>query len=318
MQCDRRRALEIVPILDTHSRHPNAVITLQAPLCTQAKNTGQGVDILLAEPQRIGVIAMFGISVQPCMSRILARLPHPNITYPVDNGRIRDGFPFLAMEYVEGRRIDAWCQRHTVSLRACVALFLKVCMAVQYAHRHRVIHCDIKPANILVTEAGEPKLLDFGIARLLGDEASMCVRTAPIPRALTLAYASPEQILGERLSTAVDVWALGVVLYQLLCGVRPFGGNDDTVASPLRVSNAIVAGRVRPPSRQAGRRDKVPVELDAITLKALRRDPGQRYASVAELTVDLRCWLDSRPIRACYDACPYRCGCSHAATVLEG
>lgn len=237
--------------------------------------------------------------------RILARLAHPNIAYLVDSGRTRNGRPFLAMEYVEGERIDSWCRHHALSIPACVKLFLKVCAAVEYAHRQLVIHRDIKPSNILVTDAGEPKLLDFGIARLLGEDTKANLRTVTALRALTIAYASPEQILGEPLSTAVDVWSLGVVLYQLLCGVRPFSGEDDT-ASPLQVSNAIVAGRVRPPSYHGDRYGKVPVDLDAVVLKALRREPGRRYASVAELAADLQCWLDLRPVQAHHGARWYR------------
>ena len=257
--------------------------------------------------------------------RILASLHHPNIAHLVDAGISSAGRPFLAMEYVEGEHIDTWCRDRALPLRARVELFLKVCAAVEYAHRHLVIHRDIKPANILVGADGEPKLLDFGIARLLDDGADD-LRTETGMRALTLAYASPEQVAGKPLSTATDVYSLGVVLYQLLTGSRPF----DHLATAHEVSNAIVSGEIPPPSRllrrQAGAtsvqanageapaqaapapppRWRVPADLDAIILKALRREPAQRYASVAELADDLGRWLASRPVRARRGHWPYR------------
>src|SRR5690606_2482942 len=162
----------------------------------------------------------------------------------VDAGVSAQGRPFLAMEHVEGEHIDRWCQARKLALRPRIELFLKVCAAVEHAHRHLVIHRDIKPANILVTAAGEPKLLDFGIARLLEGESAV-QRTETGQRALTLAYASPEQVAGQPLSTATDVYSLGIVLYQLLTGARPF----DHLQSPHLVSNAIVAGEITPPSR---------------------------------------------------------------------
>ena len=256
--------------------------------------------------------------------RILASLNHPNIAHLVDAGVNAEGRPFLAMEYVDGERIDHWCEVHAVSLRARIGLFLKVCAAVEYAHRHLVIHRDIKPANILVTAEGEPKLLDFGIARLLDDDGAN-LRTETGLRALTLAYASPEQIEGTALSTATDIYSLGVVLYQLVTGARPF----DHLESAHLLSNAIVSGEITPPSRQTRQHARnalpttaahmetaataratderrhhpqmkwrVPADVDAIILKALRREPAQRYASVAEFADDLRRFLTSRPVRA--------------------
>ncbi|MGY0556579.1 protein kinase domain-containing protein [Lysobacter sp. A421] len=236
-------------------------------------------------------------------ARILAGLSHPNIAGLLDAGRMRDGQPFLAMEYVEGERIDRWCAARTLSLQARIRLFLKVCAAVQYAHRHLVIHRDLKPANILVDADGEPKLLDFGIARLLGDGAA--ARTETGQHALTLAYASPEQIRNQTLSTASDVWQLGVVLYELVSGVRPFPQSE----SPLTLTHAILSGEVPPPSRArsagaatarpgAERRLKIPADIDAIVLKAMRAAPGERYAGVADLAIDLQRHLDSRPVLA--------------------
>ena len=241
--------------------------------------------------------------------RILAQLDHPNIARLIDAGVNADGRPFLAMELVEGERIDRWCAARALATRARIELFLEVCAAVEHAHRQLVIHRDIKPANILVTDRGEPKLLDFGIARLLAHDDTE-PRTETALRALTLAYASPEQIGGEPLGTASDIYSLGVVLYELLAGVRPF----DHLGSPHLASGAIVADdEVTPPSRIADVAGKapesanariapppvrVPRDLDAIILKALRRDPAQRYASVAALADDLRRFLRSEPVHA--------------------
>ena len=249
--------------------------------------------------------------------RILAQLDHPNIARLIDAGVNADGRPFLAMELVEGERIDRWCAARALATRARIALFLEVCAAVEHAHRQLVIHRDIKPANILVTDRGEPKLLDFGIARLLAhDDADP--RTETALRALTFAYASPEQVSGEPLGTASDIYSLGVVLYELVTGVRPF----DHLGSPHLASGAIVADdEITPPSRIAGAPGKtpgsadartraavvrVPRDLDAIILKALRRDPVQRYASVAALADDLRRFLASEPVHARRGHWPYR------------
>ncbi|HEX5306342.1 MAG TPA: serine/threonine-protein kinase, partial [Dyella sp.] len=141
--------------------------------------------------------------------RILGSLSHPGIAHLIDGGSTRDGRPFLALEYVQGERIDEWCERQQLSLRRRVVLFLKVCAAVRHAHERLVIHRDIKPANILVTADGEPKLLDFGIARLLDQVGGVAsAQTMTMQRALTLAYASPEQVRGEPLGTRADVWSL--------------------------------------------------------------------------------------------------------------
>ena len=237
--------------------------------------------------------------------RILGSLSHPGIAHLIDGGSTRDGRPFLALEFIEGERIDQWCERHQLSLRRRVVLFLKVCAAVRHAHERLVIHRDIKPANILVTADGEPKLLDFGIARLLDHVGGVAAaQTMTMQRALTLAYASPEQVRGESLGTRADVWSLGVVLYQLVCGERPFGTAESD--SPLDISNAIVTGRMLPPSRRVRREAAgaithsraVPPDIDAIVMKALRRNPAERYATVGEMVADLENFLDLRPVRA--------------------
>lgn len=237
--------------------------------------------------------------------RILAALDHPGIVKLVDGSSTCDSRPFLAMEYVEGERIDQWCERLGLSLRQRVALFLKVCAAVRHAHERMVIHRDIKPANILVTADGEPKLLDFGIARLFDEVGGLAAtQTLTMQRVLTPGYASPEQLRGEVLGEQADVWSLGVVLYQLVCGERPFAAAHTD--SLLDVSHAIVTGPLLAPSRRIprdrgswrkGSRD-VPADMDAIVMKALRRNPMERYASVAELSADLVHFLESRPVRA--------------------
>ncbi|WP_051414190.1 serine/threonine protein kinase [Pseudoxanthomonas suwonensis] len=233
--------------------------------------------------------------------RILANLQHPNIAQFIDGGLSADGQPFLAMEYVEGDRIDHWCETRKLPLNARIRLFLKVCAAVEHAHQRLVIHRDLKPANILVRADGEPKLLDFGIARLTTGDAHAADPTATAHHALTLAYASPEHIEGRPLSTAADVWSLGVVLYELVAGVRPHHG----VESGHLLPGAIVSGEIRPPSASACHApspdagvSRIPADVDAIVMKALRRDPGDRYPSVAALADDLRRFLDSRPVSA--------------------
>ncbi|BFI96667.1 MAG: hypothetical protein RSP_21770 [Rhodanobacter sp.] len=245
--------------------------------------------------------------------RILATLSHPNIAHLIDGGTTCDGRSFLALEYVHGERIDRWCEQQQLPLRERVQLFLKVCAAVHYAHQRLVIHRDLKPGNILVTDEGEPKLLDFGIARLLDHVGGVAAtQTRTDLRALTLAYASPEQLRGRPLGTGADVWSLGVVLYQLVCGVRPFG--DDDEVSPVSLSQAIDTGKLLPPSRrlrlsQSGAvplRREVPADIDAIVMKALRRDPCQRYAGVDALADDLRRFLAARPVRARQGAAWYR------------
>ncbi|MEW9623853.1 serine/threonine-protein kinase [Rhodanobacter geophilus] len=262
--------------------------------------------------------------------RILATLNHPNIAHLIDGGTTSDGRSFLALEYVQGERIDRWCERQNLPLRERVALFLKVCAAVHYAHQHLVIHRDLKPGNILVTDEGEPKLLDFGIARLLDHVGGVAAtRTQTDMRSLTLAYASPEQLHGRPLGTGADVWSLGVVLYQLVCGVRPFGDGDEV--SPVRLSQAIDTGKLLPPSRRLRKSDvtslrrEVPADIDAIVMKSLRRDPCERYAGVDALAADLQRYLTARPVRARQGAAWYRArlflrrhavGASAAALVL--
>ena len=239
--------------------------------------------------------------------QILSRLSHPNIARLIDGGLTADGRPFLATEFVDGDPIDQWIEHRHSRLVERLELFLKVCSAVDYAHRHMVIHRDLKPHNILVTPDGEPKLLDFGIARLLDQPDQTLVTREQTGQHLTLAYASPEQIEGGGLSAATDVYSLGVVLYQMLAGVRPF----DHVEPAHLLPAAILGGEIVPP----GKRNRptpgkgiarVPQDLDAIAMHALKRQPDERYGSVKELAEDVQRFLDHRPVQARHNHAIYR------------
>lgn len=251
----------------------------------------------------------------------LARLDHPNVTRLLDGGTTPDGRPYLVMEYVEGRPIDLYCHDMRATIAQRLELFTTVCAAVAYAHRNLVIHRDVKPSNVLVADDGTVKLLDFGIARWLDHEDGTAV-TATITRlrAMTPEYASPEQIRGEPVSTATDVYSLGVLLYELLCGRRPFRLRDlphyeadRTVCEedPPLPSSAVGRGRragaIRLPfADRAGR--ALRGDLDTIVMTALRKDPARRYGSVEQFADDVRRYLDSRPIRARKDTFVYRAG----------
>ena len=216
--------------------------------------------------------------------QILASLSHPNIARLLDAGHREDGQPYLVMEYVGGKTIDVYCAG--LSVRHKIALFLKVCAAVSYLHRNLVVHRDLKPSNILVTEEREPKLLDFGIAKILDSAGDVTVTNV---RMLTPEYASPEQAGGERMTTATDIYSLGAVLYKLLTGASPYqstGKSPASSTSPRKIS---------PPSKLA---PDLKGDLEAILLKALREEPQERYASVEQLSGDLENYLASRPIRA--------------------
>ena len=224
--------------------------------------------------------------------RILSRLNHANIAHLIDGGLTAEGRPFLATEFVDGEPIDVWCQQKLPEQRARLGLFLKVCTAVDYAHRHMVIHRDLKPPNILVTAEGEPKLLDFGIAHLLdADEPADDPPGKPDstqPAALTLGYASPEQLQGRTLGVATDVFSLGVLLQELLTGQRPYGDIDD----PQARQAAIMSGQ---PDR---RPLELPRDLQCIIEKATAREADARYESVRSLVDDLQRFLESRPVQA--------------------
>jgi eukaryotic-like serine/threonine-protein kinase len=236
--------------------------------------------------------------------QILASLDHPRIARLLDGGIDTEGDPFLAMEYVEGEPIDRYCASRRMSVPSRLRLFLQVCEAVDHAHRHLIVHRDLKPSNILVTSDGAVKLLDFGIAKLLQPTLDPGERgdTATRLRALTPEYASPEQVRGERVTTASDVYALGVLLYELLTGVRPYA---PSVRTPHELERAVCEAHPTRPSTAAGRRE-LRGDLDDIVLKALRKEPERRYPSAALLRDDLERHLGGLPVRAREGSRTYR------------
>lgn len=258
--------------------------------------------------------------------QILASLNHSNIARLLDAGETQDGQPFLVMEYIHGEPVDRFCDRSQLDIRARLELFLEICSAVQYAHQNLVVHRDLKPANILVTSEGAPKLLDFGIAKLLdtSEAAAALALTRMNDRLLTPEYASPEQILGRPVTTASDVYALGVVLYELLTGLRPYVvpasasqlelERSICITDPLRPSAAVrramdsgpldgqseilalalARGAVTPEKLQK----RLLGDIDAIVMRALRKEPHHRYGSVEQLAADVQRYLSSKPVQA--------------------
>ena len=260
--------------------------------------------------------------------QILASLDHPNIAHLLDGDTTEDGVPYLVMELVKGTPIDEYCDQHRLAVTQRLRLFRDVCSAVQYAHQRLVIHRDIKPGNILVTEEGVPKLLDFGIAKILNPAAGA---EATVAHPMTPEYASPEQIRGEPITTATDVYSLGVVLYHLLTGRSPYPRDTKSThelaraicdADPARPSTAFLKERsgraegesVRSPEEVAGAREGSPAklqrrlqgDLDDITLMALRKEPSQRYGSVERFAEDIQNHLEGRPVNASKGSWNYR------------
>lgn len=244
--------------------------------------------------------------------QILARLTHPNITQILDGGVHGGERPYLVLQFVDGRPITEYCDAHRLPRHGRLRLFLTVCAAVGYAHRHLVIHRDLKPSNILVTDGGEVRLLDFGIAKLIDPPAldAEAVVTRDY-RPMTLEHAAPEQIRGDAITTATDVYALGVLLHELLAGRKPFPGAG--------VTRAELERRVcedRPALPIAGDPD-----LDNIVLVALRKEPERRYVSVEQLALDVERYLAHQPVSARPDTLRYRSGKfvrRHIATVAAG
>jgi hypothetical protein len=235
---------------------------------------------------------------------LLAALTHPNIARLYDAGVTDSGQPFLALEYVEGRPIDRYCEEQACGVRARLQLLLQVARAVAYAHGRLIVHRDLKPANILVTADGETRLLDFGIAKLLVSEDDGAARTELSQLAFTPDYASPEQIAGEPISTASDVYSLGVVLYELLTGHKPY---SLTRAHRVVLEQAVLTTEPARPSAAAPTRAReLRGDLDTIVLKALKNAPEERYASVAALAEDLERHLTHRPVMARADSPGYR------------
>lgn len=249
--------------------------------------------------------------------QILATFDHPNIARLMDGGATPEGRPFVVMEYIEGEPLDAYCDQRTLSLAARLRLFLKVCDAVQYAHGNLVVHRDIKPRNILVTRDGSPKLLDFGIAKLLDAPRGQPVSAV---RVMTPEYASPEQIRGEPITTRTDVYSLGVVLHELLTGQRPFRDASNPIALaravcedvPSRPSavarDAPMTDALRRGSRPERLRRELSGDLDAIVGAALEKEPARRYSSVELLSEDVRRHLDGQPVSVRRNDFTYRAG----------
>jgi non-specific serine/threonine protein kinase/serine/threonine-protein kinase len=240
--------------------------------------------------------------------QILAQLAHPNIAHLLDAGTTEDGLPYFAMEYVQGTPITDFCDGRNLGVSARLALFLKVCAAVQFAHRNLIVHRDIKPGNIFVTEDGEPKLLDFGIAKLLTPDAADIALTINDRQRLTPGYASPEQVRGEAVTTASDVYSLGALLYELLTAQTPhrFSSPHPSETEMLRV---IAEGELPAASSVAVKPDmrrELRGDLDNILASALRKEPERRYSGVAALTDDLRRFLEGRTVRAHKDTFGYR------------
>ena len=252
---------------------------------------------------------------------ILARLDHPGIVRLIDGGMSETGRPWYAMEAVEGQAITDWADQQHLGLRERVELMIQVCEAVAYAHGRLVIHRDLKPANILVDAAGRPRLLDFGIAKLLEDSSEEELTRTGV-RVLSPAYAAPEQLLGQPVSVATDVYALAVVLFQLITGELPRPRTAKTTyeeagnlsREPARLASRALRERVPGSLRQRfgavidGRRliAQVRGDLDLILATALRPEPDRRYPSVSDFAADLRAWLENRPITARPDSAAYR------------
>jgi serine/threonine protein kinase len=258
--------------------------------------------------------------------QILARLDHPNIARLIDAGETTEGQPYLIMDYVHGASLDRFCDDQKLDVRGRLKLFLSICAAVQYAHQNLIVHRDLKPGNVLVSPEGTPKLLDFGIAKLL-DAREVTQVAADVTRMndrlLTPEYASPEQILGRAVTTASDVYSLGVVLYQLLSGLRPYSvpagagslelERSICVVDPERPSAAIARAIGSPPVAEQPDinalahvrgttpdrlRKQLVGDLDAIVMRAMRKETEHRYSSVEQMALDIRRHLSNEPVQA--------------------
>jgi eukaryotic-like serine/threonine-protein kinase len=265
--------------------------------------------------------------------RILASLDHPNIARLLDGGASPEGMPYVVMEFVDGVPIDEFCARRQLSIRQRLELFRVVCGAVQYAHQNLIVHRDLKPANILVTSDGQPKLLDFGIAKIRdprpGSEVERSLTLLPI---MTPDFASPEQVRGAGITTASDIYSLGVILYVLLTGQRPYGSEQRTPheimkaiceTAPLKPSGTVLrhatttgagegTGAQPTPGGDSESRERSRLrralrgDIDSIVLKTLRKEPHERYATVEQLSEDIRRHLEGLPVRARRGTAAYR------------
>jgi serine/threonine protein kinase len=245
--------------------------------------------------------------------QILAQLDHPNIARLIDGGTTDEGLPYFVMEYVNGEPINVYCDANALPTTERLRLFRKVCAAVTYAHQNLVIHRDLKPSNILVTQEGEPKLLDFGIAKLLDATDELFTQTLPALRVMTPEYASPEQVKGDKIMTTSDVYSLGVLLYELLTGQRPYRLKTRT---PEEIARAITEQEPERPSTALTHGDSPPSairnpkslrgDLDNIVLMAMRKEPARRYSSVGQFSEDIRRHLEGLPVIARKDTVAYR------------
>jgi len=251
--------------------------------------------------------------------QILARLGHPHIARLLDAGISSDNQPYLALDYVEGEPITDWCRARALDVVPCVRLFLQVCEAVSHAHANLIVHRDLKPSNILVTPLDEVRLLDFGIAKLLDTAEQAPDNTRTGLRTFTLHYAAPEQIRGEPVTTMTDVYSLGVVLYELLSGSKPYRLKRQTDAEweeailgvdPLRPSSTLLRrsddDKTSEPATLRRRARQLVGDLDNIVLKALAKRAEQRYPSVEALALDLQRYLDGKPVHARPQSVAYR------------
>ncbi len=226
--------------------------------------------------------------------QILAFLNHPNIARLLDGGTTEDGLPYFVMEFVDGQAIDGYCESRRLPVQAKLELFLKACSAVEYAHRSLIVHRDLKPSNILITGDGTPKLLDFGIAKLLlPDHPQLApAQTSLMMRALTPDYASPEQIRGEPVTTSTDVYSLGVLLYELLTGQKAHRFDTYTPGEIERVVCEVE------PAEPSSHNSALAGDLDQILAKATEKDAAQRYNSVEQFSEDIRRYLNGQPVSA--------------------
>jgi len=242
--------------------------------------------------------------------RILARLDHPGIAALVDGGVDEHGRPWFAMRYVDGLPLPEYCEKHALDLQGRLRLVIAICDAAAYAHRQLVVHCDLKPSNVLVDVNGEAHLLDFGVAHLIEGPAEVRSAQKTQMRALTPGYASPEQLAGKQIGIATDVYAIGAMLYEVLTGRRPYADQDET---PALAAIAQSRGDPAPPSRVATGAANISArqlrgDIDAIVAKALRHDPRQRYPDAASLADDLRRHLGGWPLLAQRDSRLHRIG----------
>jgi len=243
--------------------------------------------------------------------RILAALNHANIARLYGSGATADGTPFFVMEYVDGLRIDRYCTERALAVRERLELFRKVCGAVQYAHQRLVIHRDLKPSNVLVSNESEPKLLDFGIGKVLDENSAAGDLTMTLGASMTPEYASPEQLRGDAITTASDVYSLGIVLYEMLTGRRPYRIENHR---PAEIARQVVEQQLPKPStalRRSGQAEPVTRrllqgDLDNIVLMATRKEPSRRYASASQLSEDIRRHLEGLPVVARGESFAYR------------